>query len=310
MAAVVVAPRNQHLPVGQQRRRVKIAGGVQGTSHRPCARRRIIQFCAGKKAAAPVAPRNQHLPIGQQRRRVKNRGRCSGNRSRSTSPLAGLYSSALEKKPLCRRNPPQPAPAHWAATSPCEHGGRCSANWPPSTSPSPDYTVPRWKDNAAVPSPPPPAPARWAATSPCEKRGRCSVNPSASMCPPPDYTVLRWKESRCHCTPRNQHLPVGQQRRRVVLAGGVQGTGHRPRRRRRIIQFRAGKRRRCHRTPRDQHLPVGQQRRRVHLAGDVQRTGHRPCACRRIIQFCARKNAAVASPAATSTCPLGSNVAV
>ena len=60
----------------------------------------------------------------------------------------------------------------------------------------------------------------------------------------------------------------------------------------------------------DEHLAVGQQRRRVNVACGGEAAGGRPGPARRIVEFRARESAADANPPATSTLPLGSNVAV
>ena len=63
---------------------------------------------------------------------------------------------------------------------------------------------------------------------------------------------------------------------------------------------------------RDQHLAVGQQRRRVTIACGGEGAGAAPHPGSRIVQFRARESDAAVplNPPATSTLPLGSNVAV
>jgi hypothetical protein len=84
------------------------------------------------------------------------------------------------------------------------------------------------------------------------------------------YTVIRPSSY--------QHLAVGQQRRRVVLACRDEAAGRRPSSRRWSVQFRVGRNvsntivSRCH-----QHLPVGQQGRRVvTVTGSSGATGETP----------------------------------
>ena len=158
----------------------------------------------------------------------------------------------------------------------------------------------------------------------------------------------------------DEHLAVGQQRRRVSIACGGEAAGGRPGPARRIVEFRAResvkqltlrlRRAPCRwaatspcaiacrgeaagRRPGparrivefraresgaeailaacDEHLAVGQQRRRVPSACGGEAAGRRPGPARRIVEFRARESGAVvAIPPATSTLPLGSNVAV
>ena len=64
--------------------------------------------------------------------------------------------------------------------------------------------------------------------------------------------------------------------------------------------------------PCDKHLAVGQQGRRVNLARGAEAAGRRPGPAGRIVQFRAGEKARYDAvlPPATSTLPLGSNVAV
>ncbi len=72
MAAAIISPCHQHLAVGQQRRRVIRACGVEAARGSPSPAGRVVQFRAGKKAAAILSPCHQHLAVGQQRRRVNS----------------------------------------------------------------------------------------------------------------------------------------------------------------------------------------------------------------------------------------------
>ena len=109
----------------------------------------------------------------------------------------------------------------------------------------------------------------------------------------------------------DEHLAVGQQRRRVNIACGGEAAGGRPGPARRIVEFRARERRCCYNPACDEHLAVGQQRRRVIIACGGEAAGGRPGPARRIVEFRARERRRVAiKPPATSTLPLGSNVAV
>ena len=109
----------------------------------------------------------------------------------------------------------------------------------------------------------------------------------------------------------DEHLAVGQQRRRVTIACGGEAAGGRPGPARRIVEFRARESASRYRAACDEHLAVGQQRRRViEAACGGEAAGGRPGPARRIVEFRARESAAALKPPATSTLPLGSNVAV
>ena len=95
----------------------------------------------------------------------------------------------------------------------------------------------------------------------------------------------------------------------MLKACGGEAAGAAPRPAGRIVQFRAREKRAVI-TSRDQHLAVGQQRRRVQLACGGEGAGAAPHPGGRVVQFRASEIAAVVCPPATSTLPLGSNVAV
>ena len=90
----------------------------------------------------------------------------------------------------------------------------------------------------------------------------------------------------------DEHLAVGQQRRRVSSACGGEAAGGRPGPARRIVEFRA-REKPMPSTACDEHLAVGQQRRRVKLACGGEAAGGRPGPARRIVEFRARESAAV-----------------
>ena len=74
----------------------------------------------------------------------------------------------------------------------------------------------------------------------------------------------------------DEHLAVGQQRRRVIDACGVEAAGRCPGPDGRVVEFRAGKAASAIVSPCDQHLAVGQQGRRVTRACGVEAAGGRP----------------------------------
>ena len=96
----------------------------------------------------------------------------------------------------------------------------------------------------------------------------------------------------------------------MTKACGGEAAGGRPSPARRIVEFRARESMPCYQSACDEHLAVGQQRRRVSRACGGEAAGGRPGPARRIVEFRAREKAAVVNPPATSTLPLGSNVAV
>ena len=67
---LVSSSRDQHLAVGQQRRRVIVPCGVEAARGTPGPGSRIVQFRARESAAAVISSRDEHLAVGQQRRRV------------------------------------------------------------------------------------------------------------------------------------------------------------------------------------------------------------------------------------------------
>src|SRR5205807_2551308 len=69
-AAAVISSCDEHLAVGQQRRRVSIACGAEASGGGPGPRGRIVQFRARENAAGVISSRDDHLGGGQRRRRV------------------------------------------------------------------------------------------------------------------------------------------------------------------------------------------------------------------------------------------------
>src|SRR5205814_10555858 len=68
--AASFSSNNKHLAVGQQRRRVTLAGDSEATGDRALSARRIVQFSAGEVASVAFSSSNKHLAVGQQSRRV------------------------------------------------------------------------------------------------------------------------------------------------------------------------------------------------------------------------------------------------
>ena len=188
-----IAARDQHLSIGQQGRRVIIARGVQRAGRRPCPGGRIVQFRAGKIGAV-IAPRDEHQPVGQQRRRVQiargvqraGRRPCPGGRI--VQFRAGQGSAAAYR-------PPRPAPARWAAMSPCDSRVRCSVELVIVHVPVAGlYNSALERSAACCYSPPRPAPALG---QQCRRVIRaCGVQSSRSLSMSrwPDCTTPRWKE--------------------------------------------------------------------------------------------------------------------
>ena len=197
-AAAVLAPGDQHLAVGQQRRRVIRRAAV---------------------ARLPVDAPGRPSP-GRTARRWRDSRRCSSSPRRpapcrwaAASPCA--TSRAASRTPVARpgprrrvvqlragesaaavRSPPRPAPCRWAAASPCDiaravskrAGRRSRSRWP-------GRTARRWRE-----VPPPSyrprrrAPCRWAAASPCDSGGAVARLPVvASRCRWPGRTAPRWR---------------------------------------------------------------------------------------------------------------------
>ena len=111
----------------------------------------------------------------------------------------------------------------------------------------------------------------------------------------PDRRVPRSRARRAAVkSARDQHLAVGQQRRRVKARAMARLPVAAPGPGRRIVEFRAreiaaaGVNSSC-----DEHLAVGQQRRRVKVACGGEAAGGRPSPARRIVEFRARESAAV-----------------
>ena len=307
------------------------------------------------------------MPIGQQRRRV-NTARGAQRAGRGPRPVRRIIQLGAGREAVSAgKRPPRPAPSHWAATSPYETAcgvqrtgcrprpapesysssarliataaiaprdqqhfplGSNVAVWLaavfmraglPSTSRWPDRTAPRWKDQSpsglAVREAP-----RDQHLAIGQQRRRVTIARrgqragGVSKSPWPDRTAPRWPDSCRCCSPRDQHLAVGQQRRRVRTPRGGQRAGRRPQCRwpdhtvpRGLVRNRRSD------APRDQHLPIGQQRRRVITACGVSAPVVVQVPRGRIVQFRAGSKYAAQNPTAppaTSTFPLGSNVAV
>ena len=64
VAAAIFSPCHQHLAVGQQRRRVIIARGVEAARGPPGPAGRVVQFRAGKKPPPSYPPATSTLPLG------------------------------------------------------------------------------------------------------------------------------------------------------------------------------------------------------------------------------------------------------
>ena len=155
----------------------------------------------------------------------------------------------------------------------------------PSRSRSPDRRVPRSREcrrcNLLRR-----APCRWAATSPCVQA--CGGEAAGGRPSPARRIVqFRARASRCRAS-CDEHLAVGQQRRRVSTACGGEAAGGRPGPASRIVQFRAGEIGAVV-TSCDEHLAVGQQRRRMISACGGEAAGGRPGPARRIVEFRARE---------------------
>ena len=95
-------------------------------------------------------------------------------------------------------------------------------------------------------------------------------------------------------TAGDEDLAVGQQRRRVEVACGVQAAGGGPGVGRRVVQLRAGQIAAVAVAAGDEDLAVVQQRRRVIEACGVQAAGGGPGVGRRVVQLRAGQSAAVA----------------
>ena len=194
--------------------------------------------------------------------------------------------------------------------------GRCSASRSPSRSRWPDRTAPRWQVAGCCRSPPRPAPCHWAATSPCARARPVVSEPVVPSTVSAGRIVqLRAGQSTdaVAMAPRDQHLAIGQQRRRVTSrVRCCSEPVARPRPGGRIVQLRAGK-----------------------SAADMPSCPPRPAPCHwAATSPCDRRVRCAASrsrstsrwpdrtaprwpdsrchspPPATSTLPLGSNVAV
>ena len=107
------------------------------------------------------------------------------------------------------------------------------------------------------------------------------------------YSSALVKAPPLYNSPCHQHLAVGQQRRRVIVACGVEAARGTPGPAGRVVQFRAAKiAAATDRSPCHQHLAVGQQRRRVIRACGVEAARGTPRPAGRVVQFRAAKRAA------------------
>ena len=133
--ATVITSCDEHLAVGQQRRRVRTACRDEAPGGRPSPARRIVEFRARKSAVSARTAGDEHLAIGQQRLRVYRCVRCRGCRwlPRSRSPDRRVPRSQDSRSccpvrlrsALCRR----------ATMSLRAYGGSCSSpfGWRGST---------------------------------------------------------------------------------------------------------------------------------------------------------------------------------
>jgi len=103
----------------------------------------------------------------------------------------------------------------------------------------------------------------------------------------------------------DQHLPIWEQGRCVLNAGGMQATGGGPCTCRRIVAFGAGDKNGTVLPTGDQHLPVREQGGRVLVARGVQATGAGPSPGGRVVQFGAGEEAAAALPGGDEHLPAG-----
>ena len=70
IAAAIVSSCDQHFAVGQQRRRVLIACGVEAPGGTSRSRRRVVEFRACENSRRRLSACDEHLAVVQQRRRV------------------------------------------------------------------------------------------------------------------------------------------------------------------------------------------------------------------------------------------------
>ena len=146
--AAAASPCDEHLAVGQQRRRVNDrVRSPRLPVARPGPAGRIVQFRARERADVAVVPAgDEHLAVGQQRRRVERACGGRGCRSRCPGPARRIVQFRARERG-CRRTRRRRAPCRWAATSPCADsacGGEAAGAL--SRSRSPDRTVPRSRD--------------------------------------------------------------------------------------------------------------------------------------------------------------------
>ena len=91
------SPCHQHLAVGQQRRRVFTACGVEAARVGPGPSVRVVKLRAAKFGAAIISPYHQHLAVGQQRRRVISARGVEAARGRP-APGRGVVKFRAAKK--------------------------------------------------------------------------------------------------------------------------------------------------------------------------------------------------------------------
>ncbi len=97
--------------------------------------------------------------------------------------------------------------------------------------------------------------------------------------------------------PRDEHLAVRQQRRRVIVPRGDKAARGGPGACRRIIQLRVGESANTvEKSRRDEQFAVGQQRGRVTISRGSEAAGGSPGARRRIIQLRAGEPATIIHP--------------
>ena len=261
--AVVVAARLRRAPCRWAATSpCEIACGGEAAGGRPGPARRIVEFRARERAAACHTACDEHLAVGQQRRRVTSAcgGEAAGGRPgparrivefRARENAAAVMTACDEhlavgqqrrrvNRVRCEAAGGRPGPARRIVEFRARESSRCC----------PD----RLRR----------APCRWAATSPCDHsvRWRGCRWPSRSRSPDRQSSALARAPppllSSC-----NEHLAVGQQRRRVAIACGCEAPVAGPGPARRIVEFRAREIVSAVITSGDKHLAVGEQCRRV-----------------------------------------------
>ena len=282
--------RDQHLPVGEQGRRVVGPGGVQGAVVVPLPV--TGSYSSALARAPPTSGRRRPAPSRrQQRRGVTSRGRCSATRSGARSPVAGSYSSALARS----KAPEYPSPpatstfplgssvAVWTARAVFSDAVALQFPVAGSYSSALARTSPSTRGRRR------PAPSRSAARSRCGHAGGVQ-RPGRGPVPGRGVIQLRARH-RSAARPLaagDQHLPAGQQGRgvtgRALFSDPV------------AVQFPvAGSYSSAlARTPLDPSRPRPAPSRsaatsRSDRAGGVQRPGRAPTAGRGVIQLRARQ---------------------